>query len=227
VSATPVRRGPLEHVHAALGARWIDEAIRWPASYAVPEREQDAVRNAGGVAEIGPLDKLLVTSASAASGLAAAGLTLESGRVAANGEAEVWGLAPGEAIVVTPPGGTDALATQVRAARAAATDVSSGWTMLALAGPRIPDPLQEACAVDLSDRALREGQAVQASMAGVRVIVARIDIGGRVPAFRVLVARDEAEHLWGALLHLGRPHGLTPVGQRAMAGAPVSGDARP
>jgi glycine cleavage system aminomethyltransferase T len=33
-----------------------------------------------------------------------------------------------------------------------------------------------------------------------------------IVGFTLFVARDDAEYLWEALLLLGRPHGLAPVG---------------
>jgi glycine cleavage system aminomethyltransferase T len=41
-----------------------------------------------------------------------------------------------------------------------------------------------------------------------------------MPGFTLLVARDEAEYLWGALLQLGRGHGLVPVGALAVEDGP-------
>ncbi|HVL53703.1 MAG TPA: hypothetical protein VM344_05530, partial [Vitreimonas sp.] len=56
--------------------------------------------------------------------------------------------------------------------------------------------------------------------AGVRGVIGRLR-----GVVTILVARDEAEYLWGAIVRLGRPHGLVPVGPAAMsarAGAPAA-----
>jgi hypothetical protein len=59
-------------------------------------------------------------------------------------------------------------------------------------------------------------------VANVRAILARRDLRGAggearlLAAYTLLVARDEAEYLWGALLHLGRRYGLAAVGMHAV-----------
>ena len=58
-----------------------------------------------------------------------------------------------------------------------------------------------ACAADLSERAVADRAIVQAPLANVRVVLARTDLDG-LPAFTILVARDEARYLWDALRDL-------------------------
>jgi heterotetrameric sarcosine oxidase gamma subunit len=222
MTAPIVRRSPLESVHAALGARWLGDQLRFASDYGSPDAERAAVRARGGLAALGPTTKLLVTSGGAAQSLEAAGLLVVPGSVEVHNGVEVWGLAPDEALVIAPDGAAD-LASRIHAAGAPVTDVSSAWTSLRIAGPDVPATLAEACAVDLSARAITDGRIVQATVAGVRTILARRDLRDAVdsppiPGFTVLVARDEAEYLWGALLHLGKDHGLMPVGARAVEG---------
>jgi heterotetrameric sarcosine oxidase gamma subunit len=157
--------------------------------------------------------------------LAAAGLPFEAGRVTEDGDAQVWGLARDEALVLAPRAGD--ISSRIGAG-AHTTDVSSGWTCLRLAGPAVPHVLEAACAVDLSNGAVAEGELVQAAMANVRVILARRDLRVSMegdtrshPGVTLLVARDTADYLWGALLQLGREEGLTTVGGHAVGDGPT------
>ena len=100
-------------------------------------------------------------------------------------------------------------------AGAAVTDISSGWSVLRLIGPNVRALLEELVAIDLSAGALADRRIAQVMMANCRVILARRDDAG-VPGFILLVARDEAEHLWDVLVHLGAAHELRPVGAAAL-----------
>jgi heterotetrameric sarcosine oxidase gamma subunit len=80
--------------------------------------------------------------------------------------------------------------------------VSSGFAALRVVGTRARAVLAEACPVDLSEAAVHDRGIVQANVANVRVLLARMDLDGE-PAFTLLVARDEARYLWDALSELG------------------------
>jgi heterotetrameric sarcosine oxidase gamma subunit len=223
-TAPAVRRSPLETVHAALGARWFSDLERFAINYGSADSERAAVLAQGGLAELGPTWKLSATSGRATPSLEAAGLRVVLGSVHVQGGVEVWGLAPDEVLVVAA--NEDAqLRLQIQAGGAAVTDMSSAWTSLRLAGPAVPSILAEACAVDLTPTSLAEGEIVQAMVANVRAILTRRDLHDAgdappMPGFTLLVARDEAEYLWGALLQLGRGHGLVPVGALAVEDGP-------
>jgi heterotetrameric sarcosine oxidase gamma subunit len=223
MSEHPIRRSALEAVHTTLGARWTSDVERWPLDYGSADAERARTLSHGGLAELGPIDKLLVASPAAGASLAAAGLPFEAGRLTESGDVQVWGLALDEAIVLAPR--AEDLSSRIGAG-AHTTDVSSGWSCLRLAGPAVPRVLEAACAVDLGSGAVGEGELVQAAMANVRVILARRDLHVSVegdtrshPGVTLLVARDMAEYLWGALLQLGREEGLTAVGGRAVGDA--------
>ena len=55
-----LRAGALDAIHTALGAEWIDSTTRWALSYGDPASEAAAVAEHAGLAEIGPLDKVMV-----------------------------------------------------------------------------------------------------------------------------------------------------------------------
>jgi heterotetrameric sarcosine oxidase gamma subunit len=189
---TPVRRSALEARHAALGASWISDSVRWPATYGDPDADRAVVVAAAGLAEIGPLDIYLVRGPGAADRRRA-------------GRYETWLLAPDEVLVLGgQPADSDGLVI---------VDVSSAWTALRVGGPATTAILEEACPVDLSGPGI-----AQAPVANVRVIVRRT---GPRSTCTLLVARDEAEYLWDALLAIGEHHGLRPVGPAALTIAPA------
>jgi heterotetrameric sarcosine oxidase gamma subunit len=162
-----------------------------------------------------PRRKLACGGARLRQGLAAAGLSLGVGRVEAAEMADrgapagmaVWGVAPDEALLLCEAGATDIHAT-LRGAGAAVSDVSAGLVELRLAGPRVRALLEELCTADLSEGACPAGSVVQAPMAGVRVILARLDGADGAPGFTLLVSRDVAEYLWGVLVASGARHRL-------------------
>jgi heterotetrameric sarcosine oxidase gamma subunit len=214
----PVRRGALDQVHERLGARWAPDGSRWPGSYGDPGRELAAATRAVALAEVGPLDKLTVKGPATRTALSAARLPHEAGRVRRVRGIEVWGLAGDEAVVLWPAGaaGTGKLAARLGAPGAAVTDQSSGLAVLRLVGPAARGVLEEATAVDLSERAVADRGIVEASVANVVVTLARQDLRGGAPGFTILVPRDLAEYLWAALLDLGSGHGIAPVGAEAV-----------
>jgi heterotetrameric sarcosine oxidase gamma subunit len=174
----PVRRSPLEGVAARRGAA---------TGVAAPVV----------LAEVWPLDKLVVRSI---------GEPLTAGRVLEHGPVATWQLQPDESVVLFAPADRAAAAKHLDGARSS-VDVSSGWTVLRLAGPAARAVLAEVCPVDLSAAAVPDRSIVHAMVANVRVVAARIDTSGQ-PAFALLVARDEARYVWDSLSDVGEPHGL-------------------
>jgi heterotetrameric sarcosine oxidase gamma subunit len=210
ISIRPIRRSPLESVHAALGARWLEESARWPTSYGDPEAEAADTASAAGIADLGPFDKLVVRGPRSRAALEAAGISTVVGMVTSGEGAQAWCLADDEVVLLMPPP-IDDLRGRLRGAGAAVTDLGSGLSVLRLVGPASVAILERACPVDLSPRAVPDEGIVQAPVAGVRMMVARQDHLD-APGYTLLVARDLAEYSWGALFDLGRDFGLMPVG---------------
>ena len=184
-------------------------------SYGDPDGERRAVAEAIGLAEPGLYDKFIVKGRGALAAVRAAGLEGRPGRVtpAPPGGVNVWAIADDEVLlvaVVNTPGGPSIeaagigdLAGGIGAAGLAAIDVSSGWTVLRLVGPRVRSLLEELVAEDLSSDAVPDLGIAQVPMAGCRVILSRGDLG-ETPGFFLLVGRDEAEYLWVYIGHLRR-----------------------
>jgi aminomethyltransferase len=212
----PVRRSPLEHVHAGLGAEWVADDIRWPRGYGDAAAEQVAASERAGIADVGPIDILVVRGDKTPAALAAIGIS-NTPRTVVSGDdgTEVWCLGEDEAIVLragsADPTAVNALAERLRTSGGAVTDQSSGMSVLRLVGPATPAILAEACAVDLSPEALAPGAVAQVPMVGIRVSVARSD-HAEAPGMTLLVMRDQAEYLWDSLISLGAAHGILPIG---------------
>jgi heterotetrameric sarcosine oxidase gamma subunit len=212
----PIRLSPLEAVHAALGATWVSEDARWPVSYGDATREAAAVAAGAGLADLGPIDTVVVRGRRTGEAMAAAGIPVGVGTVSVGATSDVraWALGDDEVILVGPSGGLDALVASFEAHGAAVTDMSSGLAVLRLVGSATPAILERACPVDLSSRALANERIAQVPVVGVRMIVARQNRGDLL-GYTLLVPRDLAEYGWEALLDLGRDLGLAPVGGTA------------
>jgi heterotetrameric sarcosine oxidase gamma subunit len=183
-----------------------------------------------GLSEIGPSGKLLVLGPEA--GLAVGRLLavdigpkmVHAG--AAEGVAvEAWLLAPDEALLLIEVDAGDGhearmldLVNRLSSDDVTVIDVSSGWTVLRIAGAGSPAILAELLTVDVDPRTLTANRLVQGPLAGVRAIVARQDTPSEV-GYSILVARDHALYVWEALLEIGRPHGLGPASPASTATA--------
>jgi heterotetrameric sarcosine oxidase gamma subunit len=214
-----IRRSPLAARHVALGARWESEVSHWPLAYASPDQEAAALRKGAGLNDWGPVDKYLVKGPAAAESAAAVAPGLASGRIAstdAGGQAVILlRLAQDESLFVLPFGGPAGLPEFLGAARPRMVDLSSGLSSFRLAGPNARRILEELCPVDLADAVVPNLSVLQAPLANIHSILARIDHAG-VPVFALFVPRDLAEYTWDALLASGKAHGLVPVGGRAL-----------
>jgi heterotetrameric sarcosine oxidase gamma subunit len=213
----PVRRSAIETSHAALGARWIDAASKWPADYGDPVREAEVVHLSAGLAEVGDIAKFAVRGPGSTAALRNAGVELRPGEITAGGgganAGQAWGLAIDEAYLLSPESSRSRF--RLEGPAVSVVDVSSGLAMLRLAGMHAGRILAELCAVDLDPRVFLDRRIAQAPMANVRVTLARVDQAG-IHCYDILVARDYAEYLWDALMHTGKGHGLCAVGPAAI-----------
>jgi glycine cleavage system aminomethyltransferase T len=96
-----------------------------------------------------------------------------------------------------------------------ATDVSSVYANLLLAGPRGKDLLAKLTSLRLSGDALPSGACAQASVAHAHAIVLREDLT-QTPAYHILISREYAESVWESILHAGHEYHLQPFGLKAL-----------
>jgi glycine cleavage system aminomethyltransferase T len=114
------------------------------------------------------------------------------------------------------------------------TDLTSGRTVIGVAGPRSAELLRRATQVDIRDHALPDGACVQTSLMRAPALILRGDRRGHrgsdhgshrgsVPAYEIFVPRDFGEYVWDALLDAGAPLGVRIAGAAAFeAGAAAS-----
>ncbi|HET7727859.1 MAG TPA: aminomethyltransferase family protein, partial [Candidatus Limnocylindrales bacterium] len=96
-------------------------------------------------------------------------------------------------------------------------DASDEWACFGLWGPRARDILGGATSADVSDGALPLRSARELEVGGARVLAQRISYAGEL-GWELYAPRDRAIHAWDAIAAAGRPHGLAPVGYRALDG---------
>jgi len=96
-----------------------------------------------------------------------------------------------------------------------ATDVTSVYANLLLAGARSKDLLAKLTSLRLSADALPNGSCAQASVAHAHAIVLREDLA-QTPAYHVLISREFAESVWESIGHAGHEYELCLLGLQAL-----------
>jgi heterotetrameric sarcosine oxidase gamma subunit len=108
----------------------------------------------------------------------------------------LW-LGPGRWLLVAAARETDRAADELRGvlgpASAAVTNIGSGRTVLRIAGRNGADALAVGCPLDLHPRRFAPGQCAQSAVAGINVLIHKLDASLR---FDVFVARTYAETFW-------------------------------
>ncbi|HUY15714.1 MAG TPA: hypothetical protein VMX16_19115 [Terriglobia bacterium] len=96
-----------------------------------------------------------------------------------------------------------------------ATDVTSVYADLLMAGPFSREVLGKLSSLNLSNESLPNLSCVQGSVAHVHTILRREDLGS-MPAFHLLVSREYAESVWQIILQSGREFQANPFGMKAL-----------
>jgi glycine cleavage system aminomethyltransferase T len=179
----PVRRSPAHHLHAALGARF-DRLDGWliPAAYGSIEIERTAIRDHLAIADVtargkidmrGPVDEMLA-------------------RFGSPPEAHIARWSARSALILTRPGDLGScLAAAERAAGPSgmATDVTSVYTGIVLAGPKAGEMLARLTSVDVST--VSPGGAIGLQVAKIPAILVRRD-----RAIELYAASEFGRYLW-------------------------------
>ena len=244
-SAAP-RRTPLTGVHEGLGATLTDFA-GWlmPLRYGSETAEHKAVRAAAGLFDLSHMGELSVTGPGAAAALDYALVgnlsALRPGRArytmicAADGgvldDLIVYRLTDDEFLVVANAANAStvgqALAERAAGLRAAVTDQTSDWALIAVQGPHAA-----AILAPLTDAQLGEVKyyaSYPATVAGSQTLLARTGYTGE-DGFEIFTRPQDAERVWAALSDAGAAHGLVPAGLAARdtlrleAGMPLYGN---
>lgn len=229
---SPVRTTAMHQAHLALGARF-REVGGWQVADAYTSADDEATRAraAVGLADVSAGGKLGVRGEAVDALIVkvSGGGAPEPGsaaRVRLDGaESLLCRLAADELLVLTSPddaAGVGGLLAQAAETVGCAhlTDLTSALAALDLIGPNAPGLLARVSPLDLTPAAAPPLAVVQGELGRVRAIIVRLDLA-RVPAFRVMVAREYGEFVWNGLCDAGHDLGLTPVGAaaRAMLGA--------
>jgi heterotetrameric sarcosine oxidase gamma subunit len=138
-------------------------------------------------------------------------------------EASVWLLGRRQYLVTCEPPLADAVRKRLRQFQNAdasspapiyVTDVTSVYAQLMLAGPRSRDVLNKLTSLNLSESVRGNLTCAQANVAHVHAIILRKDLKG-LPAFHLLVSRENGESVWESVLHAGHEFHITPLGLEA------------
>ena len=214
--ATLVRRSALHHRLLATGAR-MRAAGDWEQAASLGDRESEAraARTTVVLADLSAQHLLLAQARDLAGWLPAAPPPGEVALVANSGSpVRCCRLTADSALFI---GAAPLALPSAPDACAHVTELTSGRTIVAVAGPRSLDLLRAATQVDLRERVMPDRRCVQTSVARVPATIVRFDRRG-VPAYEILVPREYGEYLWDALLDAGAPAGVRAVGAAALDG---------
>ncbi len=228
----PVKRTPLDRRHRALGAQMFDSNM-WqrPRLYGAMRDEAMAVRNAVGIIDVSTLGKLDVRGSDAPALLdrlyTHSFSTLRNGRVrygvlcADNGtimdDGTVTRLAEDRYFVTTSTASVEAIEEWFKwwmagsDACAYVTNVTSGFAVINVAGPRARETLAKLTDVDLSPKAFRYMRAREGTVAGVPALMLRIGFVGET-GWELHFPAEYGEHVWDALMDAGSEFGIGPFG---------------
>jgi heterotetrameric sarcosine oxidase gamma subunit len=189
----------MAHIHQGLGATMVSEA-GWelPGSYGDEDAERSAIREGLAIADVTPRGKIDVRGE-------------VEGALASVPDGTVARLAPGWAMVLTPPGGEALVRPALEAAAGAktmVTDATHLFSGFALCGPRLPELLARTSGWDPAS--LAAGTATGAPIADVRAVIVRRDL--TIDVLEVYVATELARYVWETLAGVvssldGRPAG--------------------
>ena len=198
-----IRRSPAARLSSRRGAVFVEEA-GWeiPASYGDDEAERAAIRDIVAVVDVTPRGKIDVRG------------DIDS-TLAQVGDELTARIAPGWALVLTPPGAEDIVRPKLESSAgpsAMVTDATHLFAGYALCGPLLPELLARASG--WNPATLAPGEATGAPIADVRAVVVRRDL--EVPVLEVYVATELARYVWETLHDVATSLGGRAAGWRAL-----------
>lgn len=93
-----------------------------------------------------------------------------------------------------------------------ATDITSAYAVLQLAGPTSTELMKRLCSVRVDG--VTSDRCFQCPVVGIRALVIRRDMGN-VPCWLLLVSRDFGEYAWECVYSAGHEFGIRPFGTAA------------
>ena len=231
----PFKRTPIHNRHLQANAR-MAETGGWhrPHSYSDPQEEAKAVRQSVGIIDVGTLGKLDIQGKDAAElldfvythrfsdlrpGRVRYGvLTGDNGTIMDDGT--VARLAEDHYYVTTSTANVETVEQWFqwwmadREMCAHVTNVTSGYSVINIAGPNARDTLSKLTDVDLSPTKFRYMRVKRGDVAGVPAILLKIGFVGE-SGWEVHCPAEYGEHMWDALLTAGAEFGIRPFGVEA------------
>ncbi|WP_309127941.1 glycine cleavage system aminomethyltransferase GcvT [Microbacterium sp.] len=247
---TEPRYTPLRARHEALGASFTDfGGWQMPVRYTSDLAEHHAVREAAGMFDISHMAEFTVEGPDAAAYLdyalagrlsaMAVGKAKYSLLLAEDGgivdDVIVYRLADDDFLIISNAGNRDAvreaLQSRTQDFEVRVADVSDSYALIAVQGPAAEQILAEVTGIEDVSIPWSEQKYyawASASYAGKPLLLARTGYTGE-DGFELLVAAEDAEALWDAVLAAGQGRGLVPAGLAARdtlrleAGMPLYG----
>jgi glycine cleavage system aminomethyltransferase T len=185
-----------------MGGAWI-EHHGWQVAAAFSSAEEEAAqaRRSGGLADLSWMAKFDLKG----SGLKTTPATMEAARC--------WTLGPLHFLVTCLPDIRDKVWQDLSALDSVyVTDMTSVFSQFLLAGPRSYEVLHKLTSLNIES--LPDLECMQGSVAHVRAIVQREDIGP-IPAFHLLMGGEYSEGVWDAIMHAGHEFHLSAFGLKA------------
>ena len=226
-TAAAARKTPLHGCHLEAGARMVEFAgWRMPVQYSGVIEEHRAVRAAAGLFDVSHMGEIRVAGPRAETALQR--LTpnnvarLRPGRIHYSSlltergtyidDLLVYRLSAEEFFLVVNAANAERDLAWVAAHAgdgAEVSDVSEGYALLALQGPRAEEILRQITDAELTE--LKYYRFAHAELEGRRAIVSRTGYTGE-DGFELYTAPADAADLWRLLLEVGGPLGLVPAG---------------
>ena len=231
----PFKRTPIHHRHVQANALMVETA-GWqrPHNYGDPQAEAATVRQRVGIIDIGTLGKLDIRGNDAAEildfvytrpfsdlriGRVRYGiLTADNGTIMDDGT--VARLARNRYYATTATSNVEMVEQWFkwwmadRDMCAHITNITSGYSVINVAGPNARDTLSKLTDIDLSPRKFRYMTVREGDVAGVPSMLLKVGFVGEL-GWEVHCPAEYGEHMWDALLEAGAEFGITPFGLEA------------
>jgi heterotetrameric sarcosine oxidase gamma subunit len=219
-------RSPLQHWHAAHGARFVErDGWNVPAAYTTIDEEISVVQNGVGLCDVSAAAKFALNGpgvgamARSLSGDGSADKPRSVTRLASDRDSLVCRLTHDRMLMLASGPNRaaleQALTDCVANSPIVRQDVTSALAGFALVGTACESLLRRVTAFDVSASGLSPGSCVETALAGVHALLLRPPFEA-IARVRAYVAWDTAEYVWNRLFDAGREMRIKPIGWDAI-----------
>ena len=219
-TGTIARLSPLHSIQVGLGAVFT-EVSGWQMveRYDGVEDEIQVVAGSAGVCDMTGRTAVRVKSLGLDAVLGSSKVA-EIGSVVRDGDLVIGRLTAEEVLVLAPPTANDGWQAQIGVESDGepsrqVTNVTSGMTVLRIAGPRARDVIASLTSLDVRERSIPDGSCAQAAFAEVHGTLLRRDIAGAA-AFELYVAREFGVYVWEVVLESLGHDGVVAFGNETL-----------